>query len=178
MKKVKPTRKPGLTPAMKAKRLAFCLEHKDWTLDDWKKVVWTDETSVVFGQRRGGERVWRTTQEVAEKTCIRNRWKGYSEFMFWGAFTYDYKGPCHVWKTETAAEKRSALIDLQKRNDEMEAAAKEEWELTTALQRVKLRPGRTPGRPPQWKWDKAHGAMTRDTKSHAVSTGIDTRCLF
>ena len=35
--KCKPSTKPGLTPAMKAARLVFCNEHKDWTLKDWNE---------------------------------------------------------------------------------------------------------------------------------------------
>jgi len=36
-------------------------DHQDWSLEDWKKVVWSDETSVILGHRRGGVRVWRTS---------------------------------------------------------------------------------------------------------------------
>ena len=38
-RKTKPTRKPGLTKKMKKDRLNWCLEHKDWTLNDWKNVI-------------------------------------------------------------------------------------------------------------------------------------------
>ena len=38
---------------MKETRLQFALRHKDWTIEDWKNVIWTDETSVVLGQRQG-----------------------------------------------------------------------------------------------------------------------------
>ena len=24
----------------------FALAHKDWTLDDWKRVIWSDETKI------------------------------------------------------------------------------------------------------------------------------------
>ena len=37
--RVKPTRKPGLNPVQRAARLAFCLDHKDWTLEDWQRVI-------------------------------------------------------------------------------------------------------------------------------------------
>jgi len=80
--KTKPTRKPGLTQKMKKERLEWCLERKDWSLDDWKKVIWSDETSVVLLHRRGGYRIWRTAEEKVNKSCIRERWKGSSEFMF------------------------------------------------------------------------------------------------
>jgi transposase len=79
---VKPTRKPGLNPQQRAARLAFALEHQHWTLEDWKCVIWSDETSVILGQRRGAVRLWRRPQEAYESTVIRHRWKGFSEFMF------------------------------------------------------------------------------------------------
>lgn len=37
-KSVKPRRIPILTSAMKKKRLAFAMEHRHWTVDDWRKV--------------------------------------------------------------------------------------------------------------------------------------------
>ena len=57
-KKVKPTWKPDLTPAMKKACLEFAIRYKDWTIEDWKRVIWTDETSVILGQRRGNNRIW------------------------------------------------------------------------------------------------------------------------
>ena len=70
---VKPTRKPGLNRVQKALRLAFCLKHQHWTLEDWKRVIWSDETSVILGQRRGLIRIWRNSGEAYENTCIRRR---------------------------------------------------------------------------------------------------------
>ena len=83
MRKTKPTRKPGLTKAMRQARLKFCKDHEDWTLEDWKNVIWSDETSVLLGSRRGGYLIWRGPREAMTKSCIRERWKGYAEFMFW-----------------------------------------------------------------------------------------------
>ena len=56
-KKTKLTRKPRLTKKMRQERLAWCLEHQDWTLEEWKNVIRSDETAVVFLHRRGGYRV-------------------------------------------------------------------------------------------------------------------------
>ncbi|KAG1536212.1 hypothetical protein G6F46_012567 [Rhizopus delemar] len=28
------------------KRLSWCMAHKDWTIDDWKRVVWSEETKI------------------------------------------------------------------------------------------------------------------------------------
>jgi hypothetical protein len=53
----KPSWKPGLTEAARIRRLKFCLNHQSWTLDDWKNVIFADETAVVLGYRRGAVRV-------------------------------------------------------------------------------------------------------------------------
>ena len=66
---------------MREQRLQWCLDHKDWTLEDWKRVIWTNETAIVLNHRRGGYRVWRTSDEAFVKSSIRERWKGYAEFM-------------------------------------------------------------------------------------------------
>jgi len=38
-KNVKITFKPGLNKAQKMRRLEFTIEYRDWTIEDWKKVV-------------------------------------------------------------------------------------------------------------------------------------------
>ena len=113
------------TPAMKKSRLEFTIKYKDWTMEDWKRVIWTDETSVVLGHRRGNNRIWRTAQEGQEPVTStrRERYKGFTEFMFWGCFSYDYKGPCHCWKSETAKEKKIAENHIKGLNDRLEPAA-------------------------------------------------------
>jgi hypothetical protein len=42
----KRTVKPGLTNEQKAARLRWCLIYKDWKIEDWKNVIFSDETSV------------------------------------------------------------------------------------------------------------------------------------
>jgi hypothetical protein len=91
-----------LTKKMRQERLNWCLAYKDWTLEDWKNVIWLDETSVVLNYRCGSFRVWRKADEAFTKLVVRERWKGYTEFMFWSCFLYDYKGPLYIWRPETA----------------------------------------------------------------------------
>ena len=49
----KSTKKPGLDSIMKEARLQFCLRYQHWAIDDWKNVIWTGETSIILGSRRG-----------------------------------------------------------------------------------------------------------------------------
>jgi transposase len=145
---VKPTRKPGLDRVQKAARLAFALKYEHWTLEDWKRIIWSDETSVLLGQRRGTVRIWRDTNEAFERSCIRNRWKGYTEFMFWGCFSWDKKGPCHIWTKETAHEYKESEKELTDLNTAFEPELKAQWELNTSMRRMNLR-RRPPGTKPQ-----------------------------
>ena len=55
--KVKRT-KPSLTQKQKDARLAWYLKHQYWTLDDWKQMLFSDETSVICGHRCGADNVW------------------------------------------------------------------------------------------------------------------------
>ncbi|EOA86837.1 uncharacterized protein SETTUDRAFT_87293 [Exserohilum turcica Et28A] len=128
-------------------------------LKDWKNVIWTDETSVVINHRRGGYRVWRKADERVVKSCIRERWKGYSEFMFWGCFLYDKKGPCHIYQLETKAEREDAARRIEQLNAELEPLQREEWELSESMRRTGLRNKR--GRKPQWRWTEKTGKLVR-----------------
>ena len=87
-------------------------------------MIWTDETAVVVGHRRGGYQVWRTSVERYLRSCTRERWKGFTEFMFWASYCYDFKGPCHIWRPETAAERKLVNKDLKEINEAMEPICK------------------------------------------------------
>ena len=39
-------KKKPLSSCHRRERMDFALRHRDWTLEDWKKVVWSDETKV------------------------------------------------------------------------------------------------------------------------------------
>ena len=51
------TVKPGLNKENKLARLAWCLEREHWTIEDWKNVIFTDETTVQLRGIRGKRRV-------------------------------------------------------------------------------------------------------------------------
>ena len=88
--------------------------------------------------------------------------------MFWGCFSYDQKGPCHIWEDETPAEKKEAKKWLEERNAELEPLCKQAWELKTALQRLRIT--RNVGGPkPRWRWCEKTGKLERK----ASRGGID-----
>src|SRR5690606_37154551 len=66
----------------------WALEHENWTAEQWSKVVWSDQCTVV---KTDGERqcwVFRTCHQKWEKDMIQGKIfsKGVSQ-MVWGAFS-------------------------------------------------------------------------------------------
>ncbi len=163
---VKPTLKPGLTKANRVKRLAFAMRVRDWTLEDWKKLVWSDETSVVLGAMRGKRRIWRRPWEKNFHSCTWRRWKGFMTFMFWACFTWAKKGPCYCWPNETSAmtAKYKKMMDIY--NEAHEEEDRENWELETKMRRMKLKG--VGGRKPTWKYTAKTGKQERKGKSGGI----------
>lgn len=81
-------RKPLLRPQNKKKRMQWALFHRDWTEDDFKKVLWTDESKFqVFGSNR---RIYvrRSTEEKMLPDCVVPTVKhGGGSIMVWGCFS-------------------------------------------------------------------------------------------
>ena len=50
-RKIKLIRKPRLTLAIKAKSYKFVLAYCNWTLEDWKAVIWINKISIILGYR-------------------------------------------------------------------------------------------------------------------------------
>ncbi|KAL6467397.1 hypothetical protein MHYP_G00252010 [Metynnis hypsauchen] len=86
-------RKPLLRRGNKQKRFVWAKKHKEWTLDQWKSVLWSDESKFeifgsnrrVFVRRRKGERM--------DSTCLVPTVKhGGGAVMVWGCFAGDIVG--------------------------------------------------------------------------------------
>jgi hypothetical protein len=101
-------------------------------------VIFSDETSVVLSGVRGKRRVWRKKDETHHRHCIIRRWKGKKEFMWWSCFSWDAKGPYHIWEKETAKERKEMEADLKARNAERYEADKLKWELENAMHRIHI----------------------------------------
>jgi hypothetical protein len=70
----------------------FAQEHLHWTVEDWSKILWTDETWASGGSHT---RVFvtRTKDEGLEKDCFDPQVQREKAWMFWGSFCGDKKGP-------------------------------------------------------------------------------------
>lgn len=80
-------KKPLLTDKMRKKRLQFCKNYRHWTSDDWKKVMFSDEST--FRLIRGTSKLVRRPSNVSRydpKYTVKTV-KHPDSVMVWGAFT-------------------------------------------------------------------------------------------
>lgn len=79
--------KPFINEINRRKRLKFCREHLKWTDEQWKCVIWTDESSFETG-KKGKIWVTRRHNERYCPDCIeKTRHSGRSSVMVWGAIS-------------------------------------------------------------------------------------------
>lgn len=64
-------KKPWLSAKNVKKRLKWAEEHITWTIDDWKKVIWSDETKIMLFGSDGITRKWRRTGESLKNKCLK-----------------------------------------------------------------------------------------------------------
>lgn len=92
-------RKPPISEKNRRARLAWAIEHVGWTMEQWKKILWSDETWV-NGDRHTKTYVTRRAGEEWDPTCIVERWQRRKGWMFWGCFHGRIKGPGLFWEKE------------------------------------------------------------------------------
>ena len=83
-------KKPLLRKVNKTKRLQWAKQHKNWSVEDFKKVLWTDESKFeIFGNKRRSY-VRRFAHEKSMPNCISPTVKhGGGSIMVWGAFSFN-----------------------------------------------------------------------------------------
>jgi len=93
------SKKPFLSMRHRRARLEFALEHQHWTLDDWSRVIWSDETKINRLGSDGRVWVWKrpgsglTDQQVSGTVKF-----GGGSLMVWGCMTT--QGPGYLCKID------------------------------------------------------------------------------
>lgn len=108
--------KPPISEKNRLARLQWALEHRDWTFKQWAHILWTDETWVSPGKHA---KVWVTRKpgEEYDPTCVVERLRRKSGWMFWGCFSgLAKKGPSLFWEKEwgniTGEAYRNRIVPL------------------------------------------------------------------
>ena len=62
--------RPLLTAEVVTKCLTWCKKHKDWTWEEWSKIIFSDECSLERGIGAHRQWVFRTSQQKWDKEMI------------------------------------------------------------------------------------------------------------
>ncbi|CAB5385642.1 unnamed protein product [Rhizophagus irregularis] len=84
---------PLISESNKAKRLLWARAHENWTVEDFKWVVWLDESTYTQFRTSGFGRVWRESSEEFHEDCIASTVQKSFGRMFWGCFSWVGMGP-------------------------------------------------------------------------------------
>ena len=87
-------KKPKLTKTHQRKRLAWAQKYQHWTVDDWKHVIWSDETKILFYSSNGREWVWKKKGDSRfSEECIDPTVKfGGGKINIWGCMGWNGVG--------------------------------------------------------------------------------------
>jgi hypothetical protein len=86
-------KKPLLSAAHKKKRLAFAFKYKEWTIEDWKRVIWSDETKINRIGSDGRQWAWKQVgQGLVEKEIKKTVKHGGGNIMVWGCMGWNGVG--------------------------------------------------------------------------------------
>src|SRR5713101_5962389 len=92
-KAVTKKKKPLLSAMHRKKCLAFALKYKEWTVEDWKRVIWSDETKINRIGSDGKQWVWKQVGEGLISREVQGTVKfGGGKIMVWGCMGWEGVG--------------------------------------------------------------------------------------
>ncbi len=85
------------------RRLTWAKEKKNWTVAQWSKVLFSDESKFCISFGNQGPRVWRKGGEAHRPSCLKSSVKFPQSVMIWGAMSSAGVGPLCFLKTNVTA---------------------------------------------------------------------------
>jgi len=86
-----------LKPEQKRSRKEWAKDHLDWDMEDFSRVIYSDEAYIVLGDSKGPVWVTRSADEVYNDDCVVPKFKQSSlRIMVWGCIMRGRKGPLVV----------------------------------------------------------------------------------
>lgn len=106
------TCKPYITKHNAKRRMEWCKARRHWTLEQWKRVLWSDESRFSIWQSDGRVWVWRMPGERYLPDCIMPTVKfGGGGIMLWGCFSGVGLGPLVPVKGNLNASSYQVILD-------------------------------------------------------------------
>lgn len=84
----RPQKKPPLSTKMRVARLKWAMKYRNWTENDWKRVIFTDESKINLNQSDGIHYVRRRRNETNNPQCILAKHKFPVSVMVWGGISF------------------------------------------------------------------------------------------
>lgn len=89
LRAIKRVKKPMLSKAHKRARLHWALEHESWTIEDWKRVIWSDETKINRLNSDGIKYAWSRYPSSYPAEVVEETLKfGGGSVMIWGCMSW------------------------------------------------------------------------------------------
>ncbi len=79
--------KPLLNQRQRQKHLTWAVEKKNWTVAQWSKVLFSDESKFCISFGNQGPRVWRKSGEAQNPCCLKSSVKFPQSVMIWAAMS-------------------------------------------------------------------------------------------
>ncbi len=96
--------KPLLNQRQRQKHLTWAVEKNNWTVAQWSKVLFSDESTFCISFGNQGPRVWRKSEEAHNPCCLKSSVKFPQSVMIWAAMSSAGVGPlCFLKSTVNAA---------------------------------------------------------------------------
>ncbi len=96
--------KPLLNQRQRQKHLTWAVEKNNWTVAQWSKVLFSDESKFCISFGNQGPRVWRKSGEAQNPCCLKSSVKFPQSVMIWAAMSSAGVGPlCFLKSTVNAA---------------------------------------------------------------------------
>ncbi len=106
-----PLVKPLLNHRQRQRRLTWAKEKKNWTVAQWSKVLFSDESKFCISFGNQGPRVWRKGGEAHSPSCMKSSVKFPQSVMIWGAMSSAGVGPLCFLKTNVTAPVYQEILE-------------------------------------------------------------------
>ncbi|KAK3559201.1 hypothetical protein QTP86_005197 [Hemibagrus guttatus] len=104
-------KKPLLNHRQHQRRLTWAKEKKNWTVAQWSKVLFSDESKFCISFGNQGPRVWRKGGEAHSPSCLKSNVKFPQSVMIWGAMSSAGVGPLCFLKTKVTAPAYQEILE-------------------------------------------------------------------
>ena len=103
-------KRPKLTAEIALLRLNWAKNHEHWTVEEWRKVIWSDEASVARGSGKGKEWAFGTLEQKWDRDKLQELTKGKAfRIMIWGAFWGSGKSELYLLR-EIGSPKNTVIL--------------------------------------------------------------------